>query len=33
VGERVDSDHLPLEINIEGTNHEENGKGRAASVG
>jgi hypothetical protein len=29
VGERVDSDHLPLEITIEGTNHEEKGKGGA----
>jgi hypothetical protein len=29
VGERVDSDHFPLEITIEGTNHEEKGKGRA----
>jgi endonuclease/exonuclease/phosphatase family metal-dependent hydrolase len=28
VGERVDSDHLPLET-IEGTNYEENGKGGA----
>jgi hypothetical protein len=29
VGERADSDHLPLEITIEGTNHEEKGKGEA----
>jgi hypothetical protein len=29
MGERVDSDHLTLE----GTNHEEKGKGGAASVG
>jgi hypothetical protein len=29
VGERVDSDHLPLEISIEGTKHEEKGKGEA----
>jgi hypothetical protein len=29
VGERVDSDHLPLEITIEGTNQEEKGKGGA----
>jgi hypothetical protein len=29
IGERVESDHLPLEISIEGTNHEERGKGRA----
>jgi hypothetical protein len=27
VGERVDSDHLPLEITIEGTNQEEKEKG------
>jgi hypothetical protein len=33
MGERVDSEHLPLEIIIEGTNHEEKGKGGAASVG
>jgi hypothetical protein len=29
IGERVGSDHLPLEISIEGTNQEERGKGRA----
>jgi hypothetical protein len=29
MGERVDSDHLPLEISIEGTKHEEKGKGEA----
>jgi hypothetical protein len=29
IGERVESDHLPLEISIEGTNHKERGKGRA----
>jgi hypothetical protein len=29
VGERVDYDHLPLEITIEGTNQEEKGKGGA----
>ncbi|KAJ3632437.1 hypothetical protein MTP99_009448 [Tenebrio molitor] len=29
VGERADSHHLPLEITIEGTNHEEKGKGEA----
>jgi hypothetical protein len=29
VGERVDSGHLPLEITLEGTNHEEKGKGGA----
>jgi endonuclease/exonuclease/phosphatase family metal-dependent hydrolase len=29
VGERVDSDHLPLEITIQGTNYEEKGKGEA----
>jgi Fic family protein len=28
VGERVDTDHLPLEITIEGTNQEEKEKGR-----
>ncbi|KAJ3633620.1 hypothetical protein MTP99_010558 [Tenebrio molitor] len=28
-GERVESDHLPLEISIEETNYEERGKGRA----
>jgi hypothetical protein len=27
VGERVDSDHLPLEITIQGTNQEEKEKG------
>jgi hypothetical protein len=27
VGERVDSDHLPLESTIEGTNQEEKEKG------
>jgi hypothetical protein len=27
--ERVESDHLPLEISIEGTNHVEKGKGGA----
>jgi hypothetical protein len=29
IGERVEPDHLPLEISIEETNHEEMGKGRA----
>jgi hypothetical protein len=29
VGKRVDYDHLPLEITIEGTNQEEKGKGGA----
>jgi hypothetical protein len=29
VGERVESDHLPLEISIEEKNHEQRGKGRA----
>jgi hypothetical protein len=29
IKERVESDHLPLEISIEGTNHEEKGKGIA----
>jgi endonuclease/exonuclease/phosphatase family metal-dependent hydrolase len=28
VGERVESDHLPLEISLEETNHEERGNGR-----
>jgi hypothetical protein len=30
VGERADTHHLPLEITIEGTNHEEKGKGEAS---
>jgi hypothetical protein len=29
IGERVELDYLPLEISIEGTNHQERGKGRA----
>jgi hypothetical protein len=29
IGERVEPDHLPLEISTEETNHEEMGKGRA----
>jgi hypothetical protein len=29
IKERVESDHLPLEISIERTNHEEKGKERA----
>jgi hypothetical protein len=29
IGERVESDHLSLEIIIEGTNHEERRKGGA----
>jgi hypothetical protein len=28
IGERVELDYLPLEISIEGTNHQERGKGR-----
>jgi hypothetical protein len=32
IGERVESDHLPLEISIEGTNHKEKEKGRAKEV-
>jgi hypothetical protein len=32
IGEGVESDHLPLEISIEGTNHKEKGKGRAKEV-
>jgi hypothetical protein len=32
IGERVESDHLPLEISIEGTNHKEKRKGRAKEV-
>jgi hypothetical protein len=27
IGERVELDYLPLEISIEGTNHQERGKG------
>jgi hypothetical protein len=27
IGERTESDHPPQELNIEGTNHEEKGKG------
>jgi hypothetical protein len=29
IGERVDSDCLPLEISIEERNHEERGKGKS----
>jgi hypothetical protein len=29
IGERVESNHLPLEISIEETNHEERRKGKA----
>jgi hypothetical protein len=29
IEKKVESDHLPLEVNIERTNHEERGQGRA----
>jgi hypothetical protein len=32
IGERVESDHLPLEISIEGTNYEEMGKEKQKKV-
>jgi endonuclease/exonuclease/phosphatase family metal-dependent hydrolase len=32
IGKRVESDHLPLEISIEETNHKERGKGEQRRI-